>query len=291
MNISDLLSAARRHMVLTVVLVTFAVGLALFSYTRIGWDSGGLSLSRRGEAWLAETRLLVTQPGFPYGRAVPEFFPSNARTGAPAVALGDQDRLAQLSSLYAQLATSDAVRSSALKDGPLFAKIEATPVTFAPGGYASPQVLPIVAIHATASEPQVARNASIRIALAFEGYVLGRQKSAKIPQSQRINVDVITADVDPKLVAGAPKALPAVVLFAALVLSAMALTLVDRRTARRRTQVPSVQEAPAERAKIAIAERPEGLETGAVAQADGEEPAKVVEAVRSARDVRIRRTR
>ena len=91
--------------------------LAVFTYGHPGWSGRPTLTPRAAESWRVQSILFLTQEGFPWGRAVPSFSASNPKTGAPAVATGDSVRFAGLAVLYAELATSDAVKSPSREAG------------------------------------------------------------------------------------------------------------------------------------------------------------------------------
>src|SRR5689334_8767941 len=95
-----------RFRVLVIVGLIAACALATVAMFHV--SSNGLKY-RQTETWSSTARLFVTQEGFPWGRAVdPSTLAPNAKT-APRFA--DANRFTGLAFLYAQLATSDDVRT------------------------------------------------------------------------------------------------------------------------------------------------------------------------------------
>ena len=191
-----------------------AVALAILSYaTPTIADDRPTLQPRSAETWRAETILLISESGFPEGRAVPEYRPSNPKQGTPPVLVGDQERLSSLAALYSQYASSDRVRRIALREGPLDADVSAEPVTYTTTQFAYPQVLPLIRISSTASTPDLAIGGASRIAEAFTTYIGEQQGDAKIPVADRVVVDYARRPDEAVLVAGRSKILPAVVFF------------------------------------------------------------------------------
>ena len=87
-----------------------AVSLTVLSVAKV--TSNGLTYQgrRRGRP----RRLLLTQPGFPEGRAL---FPDPEKEGSAQVLLHDPGRFASLTALYSQFAQSDEVRALVRREG------------------------------------------------------------------------------------------------------------------------------------------------------------------------------
>ena len=219
--------------------------MAVLAYGTPRLDDGKPSLSPRGgQTWRSETILFITQEGFPWGRAVPQYRPSNQ--GRPAVPIGDQDRLASLAALYAQLAGSDFVRRIATRKGPLRAEISTEPVTYVSAQFSFPQVLPLIKIAATASSPRVARNGAVRVSNAFRAYVRGQQAQARIPNADRVLVSVAERPQDAELIVARSKILP-VVVFIAVIALVFGLALVLDNLSRGSRSRRSLATEPADR--------------------------------------------
>ena len=107
MDLNLYAGVVRRFWRLFVAGVLLAFALAFLSFFRVSSEGIGY---RTSEVWQSQSLLLLTQPGFPYGRTV---FPSTPAQPAP-----DPSRLQSLTELYAQLAGSDAVRGDAPGGGP-----------------------------------------------------------------------------------------------------------------------------------------------------------------------------
>jgi hypothetical protein len=136
-----------RWLVLSGILL--AILLAVLSVAKV--SSHGLSY-RKHEVWQSSTRILLTQNGFPWGRAVVPASQPGA-TGGPGWLSG-------LTELYAQFANSDQVQELMLRDGA--AKnwaLTAAPV-IASG---SSSALPVIALAGSADSPADAVKATSRV--------------------------------------------------------------------------------------------------------------------------------
>ena len=87
-----------------------AVVLTVLSVAKM--TSSGLEY-RQPETWQAESQLLLTQPGFPEGRAL---FP-NPETQRSKYSYADAARFASLTALYSQFAQSDEVNALVRSEG------------------------------------------------------------------------------------------------------------------------------------------------------------------------------
>ncbi len=100
-------SVIRRHKVIALVGLFLALALAFLAAFSVSGDG----VERRGSAvWEATSTLLVSQPGFPYGRStLNEFVPAK---GSPdsVPRFSDPVRVQYLAGLYAELAKGDDVR-------------------------------------------------------------------------------------------------------------------------------------------------------------------------------------
>jgi hypothetical protein len=236
MDLKHVLRVLRGYRKLVVVGLILAVVLTTLSYAKPAFEQGSPTLKPRGsETWLADGILLISERGFPEGRAVPSYRPSNPRKGTPAVAVGDQERLAGLAALYSQYASSDVVRRIALRKGRLNAEVTTEPVTYTTAQFAYPQVLPLIRVSATAETPRLAKTAVVRIANAFRSYMTRRQDNAGIPEGDRVLIDYAQKPTKATLISGRSKILPAIVFLSIVTLTvglALVLDNIKRSTYR-----------------------------------------------------------
>ncbi|HEU4975477.1 MAG TPA: hypothetical protein VFT50_10350 [Baekduia sp.] len=212
-----------------------AVVLSLLSYARIG--PSGIT-PRGSETWQAKSTLLISQEGFPYGRAVPRYQTEKDSNG-PAVLLGDQNRFAALSQVYAQLANSDVVRTMLNASEPVNGTVSAD-AAVDPNGMA----LPLLNITAIAPTLEGASRLAASASSAFRDYVARRQQDAGIAAADRVELQVLNSGQHAILVAPRKKTLPMLVFFAVMA-AAFGIVLVlenQRRAAAEDSDVRAGQE-------------------------------------------------
>jgi hypothetical protein len=203
-----------RFRLLVAIGLVLASALALLSFVRVD-ISGSPRLSyRTSEQWGSSGSLLITQPRFPEGRsvfeqAVPPLSRDKIQTFAPQFA--DPNRFATLATLYAELATSDAVRATILRDGPVNGVVEATPVTLTNG-----TPLPLLTVGAIASTPIEALALARRAIRAFREHVESEQRRSGIPVDQRVIIDVVNQPSEATLLRSRSKTLPILVFLTVL---------------------------------------------------------------------------
>jgi hypothetical protein len=190
---------------LVVAGVVSAFALAFLSIVRVSPD--GIAY-RKQAVWESKTLLLITQPGFPWGRSV---LPSSDSDTTPRYA--DPYRFASLTDLYSQFANSDQVKAMMRREGaPKTWKIVATPVEPS----SSQATLPVIALagHANSANDATAAVESGR--RAFLKYVASQQQVAAIPPEQRISIQVLQKSTPPKVILPRSKTLPIIILLAVL---------------------------------------------------------------------------
>jgi DNA-binding CsgD family transcriptional regulator len=153
-----------------------AVGflLAVLAYTSLG----------AAPRYRSTATVFITQPGFPAGRAVQQFLPGDQASGRPSVPVADTERLANLTSLYAQLAMSDPVRRRLTASEGSEGKVTVTAVP-APA-YATPAILPLLRFSATAPSPGRAVALADAATGAFGVWLRGQQQASGIPDDRRV---------------------------------------------------------------------------------------------------------
>jgi hypothetical protein len=182
-----------------------AILLAVLSVAKV--SSNGITY-RKPEIWQSTSTVLLTQNGFPWGRAT---LPS-AEVGAGSE-FADPTRFASLTDLYSQFANSDQVKKLMRKRGaPKSWKLLATPIQ--PVNPAS--TLPVILLAGQAYTPSEAVKATLLGRSAFLQYVAEEQSSAQIPRNQRIDIQTIQSTTVPKVFLPRKKTLPIVILLAVL---------------------------------------------------------------------------
>jgi hypothetical protein len=194
--------------------LVLAFSLALLSFARVDLSGSPRLSYRASEQWSSYASLLITQSKFPEGRSVfeqsiPPASADETQTFAPEFA--DPNRFAGLATLYAELATSDAVRALMLRDGPINGAVEATPVTLTNGN-----TLPLLSVAGISTTPAGAIALARRAVRSFRQYVESQQRSSGIPVDQRVVITVVNQPAKATLLRGRPKTLPIVVFLAVL---------------------------------------------------------------------------
>ena len=188
-----------------------AIALAVLSVARI--SSHGLSY-RKPEIWQSSTTVLLTQHGFPWGRAVVPPV-ANGATGGPGWLSG-------LTELYATFANSDQVKTLMIRDGASANwTLSASPVI--PSGSSS--ALPVIALAGLAYTPQGAVRATLVGRTAFLQYVKSQQASAAIPKNERVDLQVLENATPPVVVQPRKKTLP-IVIFLAVISASIGLAFI-----------------------------------------------------------------
>lgn len=179
--------------------LVLAIVLAVLSVAKV--STHGFSYRKR-EVWQSGTTVMLTQPGFPWGRNV-------VQTGSNQ--LGGPAWLSGLTGLYVQFANSDQVKARMLRDGasPSWS-LAAVPVTTAN----SSSALPVIQLAGMADSPQGAIQATVVGRKAFLEYVKSQQVQAAIPKTERVDLQVLQNATPPIVIQPRKKTLPIVILLA-----------------------------------------------------------------------------
>ena len=203
----------RRFLPLVCAGVILAVSLSFLSLARV--TSQGV-FYRKPVVWQSQAVLLLSAPGFPYGRTLlPAGGTSNS---APPQYVS----LASLTDLYSQFANSDDVKQLMRKEGaPKTWSIIGTPaVPTIPGAD-----LPVIALSGRANSASGAVSAVDYGRRALVEYVERQQRAGKIPTNQRINLQIVQRATRPVVVQPRKKTL-AVVVFVAVVAATLGLAFI-----------------------------------------------------------------
>jgi hypothetical protein len=151
----------------------------------------------------------VTQPGFPWGRTITQYLPGDSKTARPSVPVADENRLATLTALYAQLAVSKQIRDSipGVREGTT--KLSVTPVPAPP--YVVPAILPLLTVTIVAPTPGGAVRLTNDAATRLQTWFAARQVDAGIPSDQRVTLQIVDPADKAKLAGHRSKLLPAVI--------------------------------------------------------------------------------
>ncbi len=182
--------------------------LAVLAYGTPSLSGGTPTLKPRGtEVWQSESQLLITQPGFPYGRA----------------GFVNQPTLAALSPVYATLANGSAVQAEIAQRLDIgrpgvTGSVQATEAL----DVGTSSGLPFVNLIATAPT----RNGAVHLvdgaALILQAYVARLQTAGGVPAKQRIELAIVKSGTGTTMVRG-PKASVAILVFLAVLIATLAL--------------------------------------------------------------------
>jgi hypothetical protein len=164
---------------------------------------------RQAQTYQGTATVFVTQPGFPWGRTVTEYLPGDSATAKPSVPVADENRLASLTALYAQLAVSKAIRDSIPGVAAGTTKLSVTPVPAPP--YVNPAILPLLTVTVIAPTPVTAVAYTNMAAVRFQHWLGQRQAVAGIPADERVTVRIVDPADKATLAGHRSKTLPAVI--------------------------------------------------------------------------------
>lgn len=190
-----------RFRLLVAVGLLVALSLSFLSVVRVSLASGRPHLAyKQKEKWSASATLLITKPGFPWGRS-----PSNPES--------DPTRLAELSNVYAKLASSDAVRAIVQQKAPLDDAFEAIEATALPASPGSDLTLPLLTVSASSWSATRASALAERAESAFRAYIGREQTASGIPRSDRVVVVEVKrpSAEQAELLKGRSKTIPSVI--------------------------------------------------------------------------------
>ncbi len=194
-----------------------AVSLAILATAKVSLHPGKPVFAyRQSPVYAGEETLLITETGFPEGRAV---LPISGQGVQPTTTTGqyaDPSRLAGLADFYARLATSDVVLRSIpeWQETPLHRPvITAAAVT---SSIDNQEALPILAIDGEGKTPEAAIKLTEDAATAFKSYMDQRQEAAGIAGDQRIVLSVLNVPAKAMVVRPRSKTIPLLAFMAVL---------------------------------------------------------------------------
>jgi hypothetical protein len=194
MDFGRFIQVAWRFRLLLGIGLVLATLAALMSFARIGLDGGKPSVTpRESPTYVSASTVLVTQSGFPWGRAILDDMIEAAGGGADGAEpvlipkYGDPGRYSGLAAIYAELAKGDAVQRRAMQ-GAKPGEYYETMVVQQPGQATG---LPMIYFKGYGPSPDAAVMMAQRSSKAFIAYLDEQQASSGIPESKRVEV-VIT---------------------------------------------------------------------------------------------------
>ena len=226
----------RRFRVLVGAGAVVAILLAVLSMVRIELTHGKPALSyRQAETWTSRSQLLITQTGFPWGRTVlPGSVPGTPiPPGTPSFA--DPSRFYQLASFYSRLANGDAVQQVIKRRSNRVGAVQAVPETDPTS--TSGAAIPFVDIIGSGPTPRIAERLATIGTSAFREYIAAQQRGAGIPDSQRVDVQIVNSAQPALLVQGRKKTLPIAVFLGVMIMTVGAAFILENL--RPRIQVAS----------------------------------------------------
>ena len=217
MDLQLFLRVLWRFRLLVLAGVLLAAALAFLSMVRVSGD--GLSY-RESELWSSTTRVLVTQQGFPWGRATAEELDAKSQAEQLGVRFAPPDRFISLAVLYAQLAISDPIRQIMLREGPIRGQITAVPLVVQQN-----VALPLIDIVAVAEDPRDTTALGKRATAALAEYLRQQQETNAVPVTDRVVVQVLSKPKAPVLFEGRSQTLP-IVIFLTAIIATIALAFI-----------------------------------------------------------------
>jgi hypothetical protein len=197
-----------------------AIVLSVLSYGMPGLKGGKPTIIPRGsEVWQGDAEILISEEGFPYGRAVTQVIPGKG-VDVPAQTYGDESYLSNLSSVYAAMANGNALQQEVAKDthfavcpakvtcGTILAAEVADPNTSAP--------LPLVTITASAPTAGEAAKLATTTVSVLKGEITQQEAASGTPVDQRVELQTLKSGSPATLSQGYSKSIPMLVLFAVL---------------------------------------------------------------------------
>jgi hypothetical protein len=125
------------------------------------------------------------------------------------VPVADEDRLATLTALYAQLAVSKPIRDGIPGVAAETTKLSVTPVPAPP--YVNPAILPLLTVTVIAPTPLRAIALTNFAATRFHNWLARQQAAAGIPAEQRVAVELVDPAAKATIAGHRSKTLPAVI--------------------------------------------------------------------------------
>jgi hypothetical protein len=221
----------KRYKRIVILGTVLGVVLSVLSYGMPGLKGGKPTVIPRGaEVWSGEAQVLISQAGFPYGRAVTQVVPGQG-TSTPAEPIGDLSYMSNLSSVYAALANGSDVQQLVAAA----TRIPLCPLVIGPIGTATPAAgagacssvvaaplaqpgtgvpLPLLTLTSSAAtEAQAAKLATTTIAV-LRSVIMKQQAASNTPTDHRVVLQTVNTGTPATLSSGPTKSIPMLVLFA-----------------------------------------------------------------------------
>jgi hypothetical protein len=230
----EMLQRHKRILAGGVVLGILLAVLALYKPTL----SGGVKLeARTPSVYAAESKIIVTQEGFPWGRgALPGVNSDLVDENGQPIESEDQTRFvdpgrfAYLAWIYSHFLTGDEVRKM-LPHHPPGRGILAQPVMA--GGGMSADALPMIQLRTSAASAGDAQRLNAEAVEALETYIKSNQDSGQVPKGERVELQIVNRSFGAALVEGKPYSLALAAFVLALVCALALAWLLEKLRASR----------------------------------------------------------
>jgi len=222
MDLSLFFQILRRRKKLVIGGTVLALVLAIFAYGQPGLVNGKPTIIPRGmETWQAQSELLITQSGDPYGSAVPQYTPGSAKSNSPPSLVGDPTRMSVLAPIYASLANGTAVQEMIEKQVRIVGRVSASASSDPYTGAG----LPFLALTARATTGPGAIRLAMASSSILQHYVNQQQAAAGIAPSQRVLLQVVQTGNKASLIQGHKKTTP-ILVFVAIFCAVVAMAFI-----------------------------------------------------------------
>lgn len=189
MNLRLFLSVLGRFRLVVAGGALVGIALATLSIARVSFDGYEPRLQyRAAERWQSNATLLMSQPGFPWGRSVLDEIVPLGKSGELGYIprYGDGNRFAWLAALYSKLAKGDEVRAIMLRDGPVHGQYDTATVQSEFGAG-----LPLLTIAGFGGSPEQAEEIARRATNAFLVFLKTHQDANRIPAESRVQLQIV----------------------------------------------------------------------------------------------------
>jgi hypothetical protein len=217
--------------------------LAVLATARVSFGGGKPTLTYRTPViYTTQTKLFVTQAGFPWGRTV---LPGSA---------ADPTRFVFLAGIYATLANSNQIQTRLVNPG----KSEALTAS-AEVDSQTQTALPVIDLISFAPSPRRAVEMAGQATSMLQQYVEAQQKSASIPANQRVLLQALPQRYKVTIATGRKKTVPIVVFMTVLLATiGLILALENIRPRIRRGEIEELTAVRADEARESSASRRAG---------------------------------
>ncbi len=229
----------RRQAILVLIGLTITFALMFLSLVRVSGDG---MVFRQPPIYQARSELLVTQAGFPVGRAAP-----------PDYQQADSTRMDYLAGLYAELAMSETVRTVIQSDGTRLplprSSYEVTQVV-AP---MNQRTFPLIEVAGIGTSEGMAMAVANRVARGLKRFILVNQNRNRVPKAERVDLRVVTTADRAEVLQGVKLTTPMMLFMLGLVVTLACAFARDNVKRNRRgpdSQIPLVEHPVGQRVEL-----------------------------------------